>query len=316
MIEPHKQDGCVTRMQVYDTTVEFDKGLFYIDTFAHSRKRSIGILIYREGDEAVVFDSGMPGSASSIISSLMIFGIAKTSIRHLLLSHRHIDHAGAASTLLTHFPNALVGIHPFSAKHLAEPSKIYLGGRELFGDYASPMSPVSADLIRGMMDGEDIQVGQETVQAIYGPGHTSDHVVYYIPSRRTLYCGDAVGAYDTARKRVYPTCMYPSFDYEKYKSTLGRISQLDIETLVFPHFGVVSGSSAKQILKDSLSAYRVLEEIMKENAGENNEERTMQRLIGALRDATEIFPESVREKAAEYMARGFLEGSRKAISSI
>ncbi|MBS7623507.1 MBL fold metallo-hydrolase [Candidatus Bathyarchaeota archaeon] len=302
-------------MQVHDSTVEFDTDLFYIDTFAHGRKRSIGILIYREGGEAVVFDSGMPDSTSKILSSLDAFGIKKTSIRHLLLSHRHIDHAGAASTLLTHFPNALVRIHPFSAKHLAEPSKIYRGGRELFGDYAAPMSPVSADLIRGVLDGEDIHVGKEAVQAIYAPGHTSDHVVYYIPSRRTLYCGDAVGAYDTTRNRVYPTCMYPSFDYEKYKSTLCRILQLDLEALVFPHFGVVSGKCANQILEGSLSAYGELEEILKESAGEDDEMKITRRLMSAFRDATEIFPESVRERAAEYMARGFLAGSKMATTS-
>jgi hydroxyacylglutathione hydrolase len=302
-------------MRVYDTTVEFDTDLFYIDTFAHSMKRSIGILIYREGSEAAVFDSGMPDSAPNILSSLMAFGIEKSSIRHLLLSHRHIDHAGSASTLLSHFPNALVRIHPFSAKHLVEPSKIYVGGRELFGDYAAPMSPVSANLISGVTDGEDIHVGQEIVQAIYAPGHTSDHVVYYIPSRRTLYCGDAVGAYDTARNRVHPTCMYPSFDYEKYKSTIYRISQLDLETLVFPHFGVLSGNCAKQILEESLSAYRILEEVIEEHAGEDDEEKTMRRLIGALKDATEIFPESVRGKVVEYVARGFLEGTRTLRSS-
>ena len=297
-------------MTVYDETAEFDPDLFYIDTVAHDKQRSIGILIYRNGDEAAIFDSGMPNSSRNIASSLGNLGIKNTSIRHILLSHRHIDHAGAASTLLMQFPHALVGVHPFSARHLAEPSKIYEGGRDLFGDYATPMSPVPIASIHEMQDNENIRVGQEIVQAVYAPGHTSDHMAYYIPSRRTLYSGDVIGAYDVKERRVYPTCMYPSFDYEKYQKTLSRISQLDFDTIVFPHFGVVSGREAKQTLEDSLSTHRKLEGIVKEYVGENNHERIIQELKDALRGAAEIFPESVREKATEYLARGFFEGSR------
>jgi len=297
-------------MTVYDKTAEFDTDLFYIDTVAHNRERSIGILIYKNKDEAVVFDSGMPSSSRNILSSLEVLGIKNTSIRYVLLSHRHIDHAGAVSALLMQFPHALVGIHPFSARYLAEPSKTYEGGRELFGDYATPMSPVPVGSIHEVQDNENIHVGQEVVQAIYTPGHTSDHIAYYLPSRKTLYSGDAIGAYDTRRGRVYPTCMYPSFDYGKYKSTLSRISQLDLNTIVFPHFGVVSGKGAKQSLKDSLSTHVELERVVEEYVGENNQEKIIRELKYALRGATEIFPESVREKAAEYMARGFFEGSR------
>jgi len=295
-------------MVVYDETVEFDTDLFYIDTVAHNRQRSIGILIYKNKDEAVIFDSGMPNSSRNVVSSLEVLGIKNSSIRYILLSHRHIDHAGAVSALLMQFPHALIGIHPFSARHLAEPSKIYEGGRELFGDYATPMRPVPVASIHEVQDNENIRVGQEIVQAIYAPGHTSDHIVYYIPSRRTLYSGDAIGAYDTKKRRVYPTCMYPSFDYEKYQRTLSRISQLDFETIVFPHFGVVPGEDAKRSLEDSLSIHRRLEGIVKDHVGENNQEKIIQELKDALKDATEIFPESIREKAAEYMARGFLKG--------
>jgi len=303
-------------MAVYDETAEFDTDLFYIDTVAHNKKRSIGILVFRNGDEAAIFDSGMPNSAQNIVSAFEGFGITNTSIRSIMLSHRHIDHAGAASVLLTEFSHAIIAVHPFSVRHLVDPSKIYEGGRELFRDYATPMSPVPVASTYEVQDNENIHVGQEVVQAIYAPGHTSDHIAYYIPSRRTIYSGDAIGAYDTRRGRVYPTCMYPSFDYEKYQKTLSRISQLDFDKVVFPHFGVVSGKGAKQSLEDSLSIHGELERVVEEYIGENNQEKIIQELKYALRDATEIFPESVREKAAEYMARGFFEGSRTLRSSL
>ena len=302
-------------MAVYDETTEFDTDLFYIDTVAHNKKRSIGILVFRNGDESAIFDSGMPNSTQNIVSAFEDFGITNTSIRYIMLSHRHIDHAGAASVLLRQFPHAIIAVHPFSAKHLVDPSKIYEGGRELFGDYATPMNSVPVASIHELQDNESIHVGKEIIKAIYAPGHTSDHIAYYIPSRRVLYSGDAIGAYDTRRGRVYPTCMYPSFDYEKYQKTLSRISQLDFDKVVFPHFGAVSGKGAKQSLKDSLSIHRELERVVEEYVGENNEEKIIGELKYALRDATEIFPESVREKAAEYMARGFFEGSRTPRSS-
>ena len=295
-------------MEVFDKTGEFERDLFYIDTLAHGMRRSIGVLVYRNGMENVIFDSGMPNSSDEILKSLRKIGINPDSTRYILLTHRHIDHAGGSATLLDALHKASVGIHPFSAKHLANPSKIYEGGRELFGNFATRMGQVQNSSIKTLQDGEEISVGQEVVKAIHSPGHTSDHISYYIPSKRTIFCGDVVGSCYTQTKKASPTCIYPSFNYTEYKTTIERIRSIDFETIVFSHFGVAIGKDAKQILDYSLSAHQTLERIVEEHNNGSNREQLMQEIKIALDEATEIFPKAVRERAAEFMVKGFIKG--------
>lgn len=295
-------------MEVFDKTGEFERDLFYIDTLAHDMRRSIGVLVYRNGMENIIFDSGMPNSSNEILKSLLKLGINPDSTRYILLSHRHIDHAGGSATLLDVLHNASVGIHPFSAKHLAKPSKIYESGRDFFGDFATRMRPVQISSLRTLQDDEEIYVGQEVIKAIYTPGHTSDHISYYIPSKRALYCGDVVGSFNPKTWKAHPTCIYPSFDYQKYKTTIDRIRSINFETMVFSHFGVAIGKDAKQILDHSLASHQTLERIVEDYNDSSNRETLMQEIKVALEDATEIFPNPIRERAAEFMATGFIKG--------
>ena len=296
-------------MKTYDKTEQFEDDLFYIDTRAHGMNGSIGVLAYKSGGENVIFDAGMPNSASEILLSLRKLSINTESTRYVLLSHRHIDHAGGAFALLEQLPNASVGLHPFSVKGLSEPSKIYEGGRELFGDFATPMGPVQTPSMQSLEDGEEIRLGEGVVRAIYSPGHTSDHIAYYIPQKRTLYCGDVLGSFSVKTAKMHPTSIYPSFDYAKYKTTISKMRSIDADVAVFSHFGVISGVDINQILDMSLAAYRALEEFVAVNSSSMDKEKLVRELKATLKEATEIFPGPVRDKAAEFIARGFLEGS-------
>ena len=297
-------------MEIFDRTGEFERDLFYIDTLAHNMNRSIGVLVYCNKMGNIIFDSGMPNSSNEILKSLLKLGIEPDSTRFILLTHRHIDHAGGSAALLNKINNSqtLVGIHPFSAKHLIDPSKVYESGKELFGSFATHMSSMPNSSIRTLQDSEKICLGQEVVKAIYTSGHTSDHISYFIPSKKILYCGDIIGSFNPKARKVYPTCLYPSFDYQKYKATIKKIRSINFETLVFSHFGVAIGKDAKQILDYSLESHQTLEKIVKEHNEKPNKEKLIQEIKEALKEATKIFPREVRERAAEYMARGFLNG--------
>ncbi|WP_455369341.1 MBL fold metallo-hydrolase [[Eubacterium] cellulosolvens] len=297
-------------METYNQTGEFNEDIFYIDTFAHNMKKSIGILGYKNENECVIFDSGMPNCTNQILRSLKNLKIEEHSLSHILLTHRHIDHAGATADLLKHLSNAKVGIHSFSIKHLSDPAKIYESGRELFGKFVSPMKPINFSSIIALEDNQEIRVGHNVVKAIYSPGHTSDHISYYIPSKRTLYCGDVIGSFNPKTEKVYPTSIFPSFNYVKYKETIEKFRSLDIETIVFSHFGVAIGKDVKKNLDNSLATHRELERIVESYTSKPDEMKLIQDLKNKLEEATEIFPAPVRERAAEFMARGFIKGMK------
>ena len=296
-------------MEQYTKTGEFNEDIFYIDTLSHNMKKSIGILGYRNDNEYAIFDSGMPNCTSQILKTLKNLKIENDSICHILLSHRHIDHSGASANLLKQFPKAKVGIHSFSNKHLSDPSKIYQGGVELFGQYASPMKQIQFSDMIALEDNQEIRIGDDLVKAIYSPGHTSDHISYYIQSKRLLYCGDVVGSFNPKTEKVHPTSIFPSFNYAKYKETIEKFRSLDIEIMVFSHFGVTIGKDVKKNLDNSLVAHKELEKIVEKYNVKSDETKLIQELKNKLlEEATEIFPATVRERAAEFMARGFIKG--------
>jgi glyoxylase-like metal-dependent hydrolase (beta-lactamase superfamily II) len=294
-------------MEVYSETGEFSRNLFYIDTFAHGMRRSIGILVLKNGSECAIFDSGMPNSSNEILKSLKKLGIDLDSILYLFLTHRHIDHAGSSASLLEKLTNASVCMHPYSVKQLMKPSKIYHSGKEIFGDYATPMKPLEITSIRSLQDGEEINIGKEIVKAIHTPGHTSDHISYYMPSRRTLFCGDLIGLFKPKTMQLYPACMYPSFNYQKFQVSMEKISSIDLDFLVFSHFGVVMGNDSSLIIEDSLATHQRLFEIVEKHK-DNAKKEELLKEIKAEMDASAIFPDSVCERAVEFMAKGFIEG--------
>jgi hydroxyacylglutathione hydrolase len=271
-------------------------------------KKSIGVLVYKNGDKCVIFDSGMPNCTNQILRSLKSLRIDQESICHILLTHRHIDHAGASSDLLNNFSQAKVGIHSFSIKHLSDPSKIYQSGKELFREFASPMKPIQCSSMLALEDNQEICISHNVVKAIYSPGHTSDHISYYIPSKKTLYCGDVIGSFNPETEKVHPTSIFPSFNYVKYKQTIEKIRSLDIETMVFSHFGVAIGKDVKNNLDNSLATHKELESIVESYTDKPDNMKLIQDLKNELKEATEIFPPPVREMAAEFMARGFIKG--------
>ncbi|WP_455279216.1 MBL fold metallo-hydrolase [[Eubacterium] cellulosolvens] len=295
-------------MEFFNQTGELEKDLIYIDTLAHNMKKSIGIFIYRNEKQSIIFDSGMPNSDEQILHSLKKFKIDFRSVSHILLTHRHIDHAGAAAKILEKLPNAIIRLHPFSIKHLAEPSKIFEGGKELFQEYATPMKKIKESVMKKLQNNEKIYAGQEEIEAIYSPGHTSDHISYYVPSKKIIYSGDVIGSFNTGTGRVYPTSIFPSFNYQKYKQTMKTFHSLDFDKIVFSHFGIAIGRDVKKILDYSLDAHSKLEKIVNNYDNKNDKGRLIDELKNSLLEATEIFPKSVRERASELMAKGFIKG--------
>src|ERR687892_2584979 len=113
--------------------------------------------------------------------------------RALLLTHIHLDHAGAAGVLARTFPSLTVYVHERGAPHLADPSKLLESAERLYGDDMERLwgevAPVPEDRIRPLSGGETV----EGFEVAYTPGHASHHVSYFDAEARTAYVGDVGG---------------------------------------------------------------------------------------------------------------------------
>jgi glyoxylase-like metal-dependent hydrolase (beta-lactamase superfamily II) len=161
--------------------------------------------------------------------------------RVLLLTHIHLDHAGAAGSLVRHWPELEIYVHPIGLPHLADPTKLVRSARRIYGDDLDrlwgPIEPVPERNLRAVADGAQI----EGFAAAHTPGHASHHVAYLELAGRAAFPGDALGVRLGGSDLIIPHAPPPDIDVEAWDRSLDTVAEWEPSTLHLPHFGVVDG---------------------------------------------------------------------------
>jgi glyoxylase-like metal-dependent hydrolase (beta-lactamase superfamily II) len=199
------------------------------------RERVIGVYVLETPDGPALFDCGPSSCVEALKAELSARGLALTDVRHLLLSHIHLDHAGAAGVLVREHPDLQVHVSPVGAPHLTDPSRLERSARRLYGDEFDTLwgelAPVPAGNLREV-DGPVL--GFESFAT---PGHASHHVSY-LGEDGTIYAGDAAGVRIQPSRFVLPPTPPPEFDLATWEATLDEIERRAPERLALIHFGV------------------------------------------------------------------------------
>jgi glyoxylase-like metal-dependent hydrolase (beta-lactamase superfamily II) len=195
----------------------------------------IGAYLVETDDGPAVFDCGPSSCARALKARLRERGLELEDIRHLLLSHIHLDHAGAAGVLVREHPALQVHVSEIGAPHLADPSRLEASARRLYGDAFDELwgelAPVPQANLR--------VVGDEVLglACFPTPGHASHHVCY-LGADGTLYAGDAAGVRIQPHRAVLPPTPPPEFDLDAWLRTLDEIERRRPARLALVHFGV------------------------------------------------------------------------------
>jgi glyoxylase-like metal-dependent hydrolase (beta-lactamase superfamily II) len=207
-----------------------------LDLLHLGHERVIGCYLLETQDGPALFDCGPASCAVTLKERLRERGLALTDIRHLLLSHIHLDHAGATGVLVREHPGLRVHVSEIGAPHLVDPGKLIASARRLYGD----------DLER--LWGEIVPVPEANVQVVGAnaaglecfpsPGHASHHVCY-LAADGTLYAGDAAGVRIAPASSVLPPTPPPDLDVERWHATIVELRRREPERLALIHFGVV-----------------------------------------------------------------------------
>jgi glyoxylase-like metal-dependent hydrolase (beta-lactamase superfamily II) len=184
-----------------------------------------------EAGEGVIVD---PGPASSVETLL-----EHVTPRALLLTHIHLDHAGATGVLVRRFPDLKVYVHERGARHLADPSRLLKSAAQLYGDRMDELwgevAPVPERNITALSGGETV----EGCRVMYAPGHASHHVVYLHEESGDAFAGDVAGVrVPPARFTLAPTPP-PDIDVEAWNRSLDQLEEWEPERLCLTHFGEV-----------------------------------------------------------------------------
>jgi glyoxylase-like metal-dependent hydrolase (beta-lactamase superfamily II) len=206
-----------------------------LDLYHQGAERVIGSYLVETVDGPALFDCGPASCLEHLHTSLRQRGVELEDLRHLLLSHIHLDHAGAAGVLVREHPELQVHVAEIGAPHLVDPSRLEASARRLYGDAFDTLwgelAPVPEENIR--IVGTNV-LGLECFPT---PGHASHHVCY-LAGDGTLYAGDAAGVRLQPDRTVLPPTPPPEFDLETWNRTIDEIEKRKPSSLALVHFGV------------------------------------------------------------------------------
>jgi glyoxylase-like metal-dependent hydrolase (beta-lactamase superfamily II) len=206
----------------------------------HQTERVVGVYLVETDDGLALFDCGPSSCIPALKAGLAERGLALGDLRHLLLSHIHLDHAGAAGTLVREHPGLRVHVSEIGAPHLVDPSRLERSARRLYGDSFDTLWGELAPIPEGNVEAAGDQV--VGLDCFPSPGHASHHVCY-LHQDGTLYAGDAAGVRVQPARYVLPVSPPPDVDVEAWFRTFEEIERRHPERLALIHFGVAESPS-------------------------------------------------------------------------
>ena len=222
-----------------------------LDNHWMGHARSIAAaLLESEGHRAIV-DPGPGSTLETLRKQLQARGLSVGDLDALLLTHIHLDHAGASGALVRENPLLAVYVHKNGAPHMADPSKLLASAQrlwpnelqQLFGE----MLPVPAENLRILEGGETLTLGSGKLEVVYTPGHASHHVSYFDHDESVAFVGDTTGVRIEGHSYVMPATPPPDIDLEIWEHSFTAILERKPARLFLTHFGF-SENPAEHVL--------------------------------------------------------------------
>ena len=214
-----------------------------LDTKHLDRPGIIAATALETDDGIALFDTGAAATFNNISAAMRAAGFSPNDVRHVFLSHIHLDHAGAAWCFAEQ--GATIHVHPRGARHLVDPSKLMESATRIFGDDMGKlwgeMRPIPADKVKVTDDRTAVRVGQFEVRSLDTPGHASHHNIYHWDDN--IFGGDVAGVRLDDGPPV-PPFVPPELHIESWLESIERMRALQMTRLCLPHFGLVEGDLA------------------------------------------------------------------------
>ena len=231
-------------------------GLSWVDLLFLGRPHAIATAVVRAPGTMALIDPGPSTCLESLDLGLQRQGLRLSEVTHILLTHIHLDHAGATGTIVRRYPHVNVLVHERGAAHMADPGKLMASAARLYGDQMDRLwgefAAVPARNLTVLAGGERIDAGGRSFEVAYTPGHASHHVSYYDRSSGVAFVGDTAGVCIDGGY-VLPPTLPPDVDVEAWNGSASRIEAWSPATLFLTHFGPVQGAATHlQALMDNL----------------------------------------------------------------
>lgn len=218
-------------------------GVSWIDLQFLGRPRRIAASLLDGADGAAILDPGPTSCLDTLEAALERAGTPLGAISHLLLTHIHLDHAGAAGTIARRHPHIRVVVHRHGAPHVVDPTKLLESATRLYGDDMDRLwgavEPVPARQLQVVDGGEQLDVAGRALAIAYTPGHAKHHVSYVDQASGIAFVGDVAGVCIDGGY-VLPPTPPPDVDLPGWRQSIELLEAMKPDTLFLTHCGPVT----------------------------------------------------------------------------
>ncbi len=219
-------------------------GISFGDLEHLGRPRVIATAFLMGPDGVAIVDPGPTSTLPTLRRLLASAGASVADVTQILVTHIHLDHAGACGTLVRENPKIRVHVHHVGARHMADPSKLVASAARLYGDAMQTLwgdvLPVPSASLHELHGGEHLSAAGRNWDVVYTPGHASHHVSFFSPDAGIAFVGDTAGVQVTRDGFVLPPTPPPDIDIARWMNSLALIEDWHPETLFLTHFGPVN----------------------------------------------------------------------------
>lgn len=233
--------------QAINSPVRLDDRTWYVDVLFRGQPKLIGCVVLECSSGLILIDPGPASTLDALTAALLPLG-GLSCVRHIVLTHIHLDHAGATGMIVRRQPQVRVHVHPIGAPHLIQPERLIRSAKRIYGDRFDglwgPVMPVPAAQIRTVVHNDELVLNDRRLLGLYTPGHASHHVAWLDRSSGILYAGDAAGMRVMEASLIIPVAPPPDIDIERWDDSLELLAAQESRELFLTHFGPVRDVSA------------------------------------------------------------------------
>lgn len=213
--------------------------IYTIDLNFLGAEKTIAAYLLDTGEGMALVETGPYATYDHLETGIKSHGVDPESIKYVLLTHIHLDHAGAAWALAE--KGATIYVHPIGLPHLQDPSKLMKSAKRIYQDKMEElwgaMHPIPAEQLKAVDHGENLQTGNLNWKAWHTPGHAVHHIAWQLD--RVVFTGDVAGV-RIGDGIVVPPCPPPDINVEDWRESIQLLRALQPEELYLTHFGKVS----------------------------------------------------------------------------
>jgi glyoxylase-like metal-dependent hydrolase (beta-lactamase superfamily II) len=194
-----------------------------------------------EDEGWTLIETGPSSCRDSLLAAIARAGVAPAEIRHVLVTHIHLDHAGGVGALADALPRATFYAHELGVPHLVDPTKLIASARRAWGAAADPLwgpiVPAPAPRVVALRGGERFPLRGGELVVLATPGHAKHHLAFFDTRIRGVFTGDGAGVRLEHSSRVRPAVPPPDLDLEQLFESVEAMRRLDPARVLYSHFG-------------------------------------------------------------------------------